>query len=159
MRFARSLRMNYQFIGDAESANKAMSVELKATEEHLHKSWSANSAYYRNKYKGWSRFKAFMQWTQFKFLDFIWGNGESPLKLLRAALIIFAFMALIDIYVFSNSQRIDSYIKSLFNAPQVFLGTLSPSNYPSLYLTVILVFRLIAFGFLMSILIKRLNRR
>lgn len=30
MRFARSLRMNYQSLGDAESANKAMRVELRA---------------------------------------------------------------------------------------------------------------------------------
>ncbi|MBD2214243.1 pentapeptide repeat-containing protein [Nostoc linckia FACHB-104] len=110
MRFARSLRMNYQSIGDAESANKAMSVELQATEEHLYKSWNANSAYYRNKYKGWNRFKAFMQWIQFKLLDFIWGNGESPWKLFRAALIIFVLMTLIDVLEFREPQGINSYI-------------------------------------------------
>src|SRR5664279_5375622 len=35
MRFARTLRMNYQQIGDAKSANKAISVELQETEVHL----------------------------------------------------------------------------------------------------------------------------
>ncbi len=62
MRFARSLRINYQSLGDAESANKAMRVELRATEEHLYKSWNSNSTYYRNKYKGWNRLNAFRQW-------------------------------------------------------------------------------------------------
>jgi hypothetical protein len=159
LRFARSLRMNYQSLGDAESANKAMSVELKATEEHLYKSWNANSTYYRNKYKGWDRVKAFMQWVQFKLLDIIWGNGESLWKLVRATLTIFALMALIDVLVFKDYQRIDSYIQSFVKAPQIFFGTLSPSNYPSTYLTVILFIRLVAFGFFMSILIKRFNRR
>lgn len=159
MRFARSLRMNYQSLGDAESANKAMRVELAATEEHLYKSWNANSAYYRNKYKGWNRVKAFIQWIQFKLLDFIWGHGESPWKLLRVVLIIFALMALIDVVAFSSSQSVNNYIQAFFNSPQIFLGTLTPSNYPSLYLTLILFIRLIAFGFFMSIIIKRLNRR
>ncbi|MBD2312971.1 pentapeptide repeat-containing protein [Desertifilum sp. FACHB-1129] len=159
LKFARSLRMNYQSLGDAESANKAMSVELKATEEHLYKSWHDNSTYYRNKYKGWERVKAFMQWVQFKLLDLIWGNGESLWKLVRAILIIFVLMTLSDVFVFKDYQRIDSYIQSVFKAPQIFFGTLSPSNYPSSYLTVILFIRLVAFGFFMSILIKRFNRR
>ena len=159
MRFARSLRMNYQSLGDAESANKAMRVELSATEEHLYKSWSSNSAYYRNKYKSWDRLKAFIEWIQFKLLDFIWGNGESPLKLIRIVLIILILMALVDVIAFSKSQNIIDSLHSFINAPQIFLGTLTPPNYPSLYLTLIVLIRLIAFGFFMSIIIKLLNRR
>ncbi|MBI4782428.1 MAG: pentapeptide repeat-containing protein [Oscillatoriophycideae cyanobacterium NC_groundwater_1537_Pr4_S-0.65um_50_18] len=159
MRFARSLRMNYQSLGDAESANKAMSVELKATEEHLYKSWNSNSSYYRNKYKGWNRVQEFSKWSRFKLLDFIWGNGESPWKLLRVVLILFAFMALIDVIAFSSSQSINSYVQSFLNSPQIFLGTFTPANYSSLYLTLIVLIRLIAFGFFMSIIIKQLNRR
>lgn len=159
MRFARSLRMNYQSLGDAESANKAMKVELRATEEHFYKSWSSNSAYYRNKYKGLDRFKIFMQWLQFELLDFIWGNGESPWKLLRAVLITFLIMAFVDVLLFSPSQNITGYFQSFLNSPQIFLGTLTPANYPSSYLTLIVLARLIAFGFFMSIIIKLLNRR
>lgn len=159
MRFARSLRMNYQSLGDAESANKAMKVELRATEEHLYKSWNDNTAYYRNKYNGWDRVKVFIQWIHFKILDFIWGNGESPWKLLRVVLIVFALMALIDITVVNKSQSFSGFMRALLNSPQIFLGTLTPSNYPSLYLTLIVLIRLIAFGFFMSIIIKRLNRR
>jgi len=159
MRFARSLRMNYQSLGDAESANKAMKVELRATEEHFYKSWSSNSAYYRNKYKGWERFKVFIQWLQFKLLDFIWGNGESPWKLLRAVLLTFVIMAFVDLIALSQSQNITGYLQSFLNSPQIFLGTLIPSNYPSSYLTLIVIIRLVAFGFFMSIIIKLLNRR
>jgi len=61
MRFARTLRMNYQQLGDAESANKAIRVELQATEIHLHKIWNSNESYYRNKYVGWKRIEGFIQ--------------------------------------------------------------------------------------------------
>jgi len=36
MQFARSLRMNYQQIGDAKAVNKAISVELEATSIYLY---------------------------------------------------------------------------------------------------------------------------
>jgi hypothetical protein len=159
MKFARSLRMNYQSLGDAQSVNKAMKVELKATEEHLYKAWSANSTYYRNKYKGWNRVKHFLQWTQFILLDFIWGNGESYWKLLRTVFIIFFLIASIDFFTLNNYQPTHNYIESFFNAPQIFLGTLAPSTYPSWYLTIVLFIRLIFFGFFMSIIIKQWNRR
>ena len=39
MHFSRSLRMNYQQLGDAKSVNKAISIELGATSAYLYKSW------------------------------------------------------------------------------------------------------------------------
>ena len=39
MRFARTLRMNFQQVGDAKAANRAIKVELQATMAHLHKAW------------------------------------------------------------------------------------------------------------------------
>jgi len=159
MRFSRTLRMNYQSLGDAESANKAIHIELQATESHLYKAWHSNESYYRKKYYGINHIKAFAEWFKFKMIDFIWGNGESPWKLVRAALIIFLLMTLIDVLVFKGHHNIDNYTQSFFNAPQIFLGTISPSNYPTPYVTAILFTRLVAFGFFMSIIIKRFNRR
>lgn len=159
MRFARTLRMNYQQLGDAKSANKAIGVELQASEVYLHKAWHSNESYYRKKHAGWKRAKAFFEWAEFKVLDLIWGNGESALKLLRAILLALFLMTLIDAIAFKDPQRLDSYAQSLLESPQVFLGTLSPKHYPNSYLTAILFVRLIAFGFFMSIIIKRFNRR
>ncbi len=77
MRFARSLRMNFQQLGDAEAVNKAMKVELAATEVHLKKAWHSNESYYRDHHPGFlSRSLAFIVWLKFKMLDFVWGNGE-----------------------------------------------------------------------------------
>lgn len=159
MKFARTLRVNYQQLGDAASANKAIQVELKATEIHLHKAWSSNESYYRKKYAKWKRATAFVEWVQFKTLDFIWGNGESTLKLIRSTAVILLIMTVIDVIAFGNAQLISSYANSLSESPQIFLGTLTPANYPKSYLTAILFVRLVTFGFFMSIIIKRFNRR
>ncbi|MBG1242213.1 pentapeptide repeat-containing protein [Nostoc sp. NZL] len=159
MKFARTLRMNYQQLGDAESVNKAIRIELQATEVHLHKAWSSKESYYRKKYTGLKRLETLLEWTNFKFFDLVWGNGESPWKLLRATIIILLLMSLIDVWEFKNTQSIYSYIQAFIEAPQIFLGTLSPSAYPSPYFTLILFIRLVEFGLFMSILIKRLNRR
>lgn len=159
VKFARTLRVNYQQLGDATSANKAIQVELKATEIHLHKAWSSNESYYRKKYAKWDRVRAFIEWAQFKTLDFIWGNGESTIKLVRSTLFILFAMALVDVAAFRNAQLINSYLNSLYESPQIFLGTVNPPNYPKYYLTTILFVRLVTFGFFMSIIIKRFNRR
>ncbi|GAA6617840.1 pentapeptide repeat-containing protein [Scytonema sp. NUACC26] len=134
MKFARTLRMNYQQLGDAESVNKAIRIELQVTEIHLHKAWGSNEAYYRKKYAGLKRLEKLLEWINFKFFDLVWGNGENPLKLLLVTIIILMLMSLIDVWKFKNTQIIDSYTQAFLGFPQIFLGTLSPSYYPSLYL-------------------------
>ncbi|MEL0580410.1 pentapeptide repeat-containing protein [Pectobacterium brasiliense] len=159
LKFSRSLRLNYQQIGDSKSANKAIAIELQATEAHLHKAWKSKESYYRKKYKGIDRVKIFGEWVEFKLLDLIWGNGESSYKLCRAVILILLIIAGIHVILFGDPMLVTSYSEALFLSPQIFLGVLTPSIYPTLYLTVIILVRLIMFGFFMSIIIKRFNRR
>lgn len=159
LKFARSLRMNYQQVGDAKSANKAISIELQATEDHLHKAWNSKESYYRKKYKGFDRLKVFGEWVEFKLLDLIWGNGESSWKLFRAVLVVLLVIAGIHVIGFGNPSLVGSYVNALLMSPQVFLGVVSPAAYPESYVTAIFLIRLIMFGFFMSIIIKRFNRR
>ena len=98
LRFARTLRMNYQTLGDSVSANKAIVLELEATEMHLWKAWKSNESYYRKKYKDWKRVSVFLEWIDFKILDFVWGNGESAVKLLRSFVVIVTLMTLYDVF-------------------------------------------------------------
>lgn len=157
--FARSLRTNYQQLGNAAAANKAIKVELQATEVHLHKAWNSNERYYRHKYQGLMRVKLFFEWLGFKILDFIWGNGESIARLFRFVLIIFFGMALYDVLNFGNPQRLGSYSNAVLTAPEIFIGILTPTRYPNWYLALITFIRLVAIGFFLSLLIKRFNRR
>lgn len=159
-RFARSLRTNFQQLGDADAANQAMRVELSATETHLYKEWRSNESYYRKKYRGLRRAKSFVNWVKFVSLDFVWGNGESTYRLVRFALIVLCLMAVYDVFLQArDSARISSYVRAFFEMPQIFLGVSSPASYPKWYLAITTLLRLILIGFFMAIVIKRFNRR
>lgn len=160
MRFARSLRTNYQQIGDAAAANHAIRVELDATEIHLRKAWQSNDRYYRKKYPGFiNRTKQFISWAKFRLLDYIWGNGESVTAFFRAVAVLIAFIAILDLSLNPSKFSLPDVSAALWRAPQIFLGIASPDYISPGWLTIITLVRLIAFGLFMSILIKRFNRR
>jgi hypothetical protein len=102
---------------------------------------------------------AFIEWLDFKILDWVWGNGESTAKLMRATIILWIVIAIVDVIFYRDSGALSSYKDAFFEAPQIFFGVISPQAYPKWYLTAIVVARLVAFGFFMSIIIKRFNRR
>ncbi|KAB2937051.1 MAG: pentapeptide repeat-containing protein [Hyphomicrobium sp.] len=160
MRFARSLRTNYQQIGDPAAANHAIRVELDATEVHLRKAWSSNDHYYRKKYPGLvSRTVQFLSWAKFKLLDYVWGNGESITSLLRAVVVLIAAIAAVDLITNPAPFTSAEAMGALWRAPQIFFGVTSPDYISPAWLTLVTILRLIAFGFFMAILIKRFNRR
>jgi len=158
LRFARTLRMNYQGLGDSAAANKAILVELEATGIHLSKAWRSNESYYRKKYKGIRRLSSFMEWAKFRTLDFAWGNGESPVKLTRTAVLLLFLLAAYDTLVYRNPILVSDWGQALHDAPQAFLVS-SPSSYPGLVVAVVALTRLVVLGLFLSILIRRLARR
>jgi len=159
LKFARSLRTNFQGLGDAESVNKAIKIELEARESHLKKSWKSNEAYYRKKYKDWNRVLACFKWFRFRAQAFVWGNGESTYKLLRSGLILWIIMTIYDVNIVGNLNELSSYLSSFVKMPQIFLSIEKPKEYSDVYLSVIYIIRIISFGLFMSILLKRYNKR
>lgn len=159
LKFARSLRTNYQQLGDAKAANKAISIELKATDDHLYKAWSSKEPYYRKKYKGILRATLFTEWLEFKLLDFIWGNGESAYKLFRAVFLVLLMITMYDVFNFGDPNLVSDYWASLVKSPQILFGVNGSAYYPGSFLAIVFATRLIMFGFFMSIIIKRFNRR
>jgi len=157
-RFARTLRTNYQQLGDSAGVNKAISIELRAMENHLHKAWHSNESYYRKKYAGVKRFEMWAKWVGFNFSDFVWGNGESPLKLVRTMLLVLVAMALVDAFVWPCAEYA-GFLQALISAPQILLGTKTPTAFPGWYLSFVVALRLVAFALFTSVLIKRFSRR
>jgi hypothetical protein len=156
MRFARTLRVNYQQIGDAASANKAVKTELEATGTHLYKAWNSKESYHRKKYAGIDRAAMFAKWTIFKILDMLWGNGESLWKLCRFVGVILLLIVVLD----ATTQPIaQSGWQNVPRTLQIFFGITAPKEIPEIWLTFIVFIRLVTFGLFMAILIKRLNRR
>jgi hypothetical protein len=158
LRLARTLRTNYQTLGDTDAANKAILVELHATRVHLSKAWRSREAYYRNKYSGAERAIAFLAWARFVVGDFIWGNGESASRLLRTFLLIIILIATFDTILSRNAGLIDDWVGAFVDATAVFLGT-KQSQYPALIEALIALSRYILLGLFVSILVRRFSRR
>lgn len=159
MRFARTLRMNFSQLGDAKAVNRAISLELEATELYLRKSWSPNrSSYYRKKYPGFKQASQFLRWAEFRVLDFVWGNGESILKLLRTIALTVLGIAIYDTAVSGSGFDLKAYWESVKHAPAVFLGV-QVKSYPPLVLTLIAASRYIGLALTTAILVKRFGRR
>ena len=158
LRFARTLRMNYQALGDSDGVNKAILVELNATRVHLSKAWRSNESYYRHKYVGPARFTAFLAWCRFVVSDVIWGNGESAFHLVRATLGLLALLAILDTLLTRNALLVADWVSAVADAPQVFLGTTQPA-YPGLIVASIALMRYVILGLFVSILVRRFARR
>lgn len=158
LRFARTLRVNFQALGDTASVNKAILVELDATSIHLYEAWHSNASYYRKKYAGVHRFNSFVDWLRFKTLDALWGNGERPAKLARSVAVFLVVIAIIDVGTHRDPALVASYWKALIDSPQIFLGT-GPSPFSGLAAAAIAFVRLVTFGLFVSILVRRFARR
>jgi hypothetical protein len=160
MHFARSLRMNYQQIGDAKSVNKAISIELGATSAYLYKSWISKETYYKQKYGGVLKSSIqLLRWIEFWLLHAIWGNGESILKLIRSLVFVVICITVYDTLKNGNPQDLVQYWNNLTRAPAIFLGVLSPTNFTTCALSVIAGTKLVSFALFTTLLVKRFSRR
>lgn len=157
-RFARTLRVNYQQLGEAESVNKAIRIELQATKTHLYEAWHSKKDYYRKKYLGFKRFSSFLKWFWFSALHLLWGNGESAIKLLCSVLALFSLMAIYDAIHVADPSQLRSYWHGICTAPEVFLGTRTFPQYAYWYVTTVAIARLLSFAAFTSILLKRCER-
>lgn len=159
LKFSRSLRVNYQGLGDAKAANKAINIELSATEEHLRKAWHSNETYYRRKYKKFDRLQKFLEWLSFKALDFLWGNGEKLSRLVRFALICVVSLASYSLWEAQAPLVWGQITDAFIEAWLIFISFAEPPHINKFWLSVIYSVRLIWFALLVSILVKRLGRR
>lgn len=159
MRFARSLRMNYQQIGDAKAVNKAILLELEATSKHLLESWRSDHEYHRKKYPGLRRVAQFYNWMVFWILHVFWGNGESICKLLRSIVIAAVVIAIYDARSLVDNATASDYWNSLQLAPGIFLGTVSRAHHSIAASSMIVATKLVALSLLTALLVKRFGRR
>lgn len=152
---ARSLRVNFSQIGNYEAVNKAASIEVSLTGQHLYNAAYSRQSYYRGKYKGWSRVSHAIGHTRWKALDLLWGNGESILRVAISGLvvIILATLALMR----EHTQFIFS--DALWSAFTGFWGVQSGVELPASFTVTLTIIRFILFGLFMAILVKRLSRR
>ena len=86
---AQTLRKNAESIGDREGALKCFQYEMKQTRRYLIEATGAEEEYYRKKYPGrLNRLRFRRKLLNHNLSRFIWGYGESPLSVVRFALLV-----------------------------------------------------------------------
>lgn len=157
-RFARTLRTNYQSLGDSDAVNRAILLELAATRVHLKKAWRSPDPYYRKKYAGVARVAAYFSWLRFLLGHYIWGNGESASRLVITSVALISLVAIFDTVSTRDTRLVENWVAAFVDAPQVFLGTTQPS-YPGPILALIALSRYVILGLFVSVLVRRYGRR
>lgn len=161
-RLLRTLRINYQQLGDSKSVNKMMILELNATYEYLKSASFSDDEYYVKKYGGFrKRSNAIFSLICFIFWDFIWGNGEKITNLIRSFLLVLTLIVMYDMINVGepNSDSIKHLINSIFRSVSIFFSIDTPKYFSNYFLTIVVFFRLFLFALFISIFVKRLNRR
>jgi hypothetical protein len=154
--FVRDLRVNFSQVGNYEAVNKAASIEVKLTGIHLYKAAYSREAYYRGKekYTGLGRAKAVFDHARWKFLDLLWGNGESLFKIFMSSLAVVILISFI-IFMSSHNSFSDSTISVFYN----FWGVEPELSIDKPYVVFLTVVRLLFFSLFISVLVKRLAKR
>lgn len=92
----RSLRVNAHGLGDSETVNHFILLEMNATLEHWKKAtfhWFQHGTYYK-KYGGSKWLGSLWKLVFYRFDRFAWGHGERPWRILRNIVLIILFSAL-----------------------------------------------------------------
>ena len=152
---ARSLRVNFSQVGNYEAVNKAASIEVSLTGQHLYNAAYSRQSYYRAKYKGWSRLVHAINHAHWKALDLLWGNGES---IVRVALSGVAVIVIAALFILRDHSQL-LFPTAFWVAFTSFWGIQSGVNLADTYMVALTVVRFILFGLFMAILVKRLSRR
>jgi len=154
--FVRALRVNFSQIGNYEAVNKAASIEVQLTGTHLYKAAYSREAYYRGKekYSGVGRLKAIFSHAKWKFLDLLWGNGESLWKIVISSLMFVIFMS----FIISLFNPV-GFRESIFPVFNQFWGITPNITVTTTYALILTIFRLLFFSLFISVLVKRLAKR
>jgi len=153
-KFAQRLKVNFQNLGEQKLALLATKAELSATERFLFKAWfdSKDGSYYRKKYPGRKRAFKFVEWSTFRILKFVWGNGQSFTYLARTTGVAIISVAVVSYFVRTDEST--GIIETALKSPALFFGSYK-ETVPEYFNATILVIRLILFSLFISMLVRK----
>lgn len=152
----RSLRVNFSQIGNYEAVNKAAAIEVQLTGQHLYNAAYSRQSYYRDKenYSGWARVVYGLRHAKWKFLDLLWGNGESFFRIISSGLFL---VFLISLIFFANADI--TFPQAFQSTLYQFWGLQNDPRLPDLYVLVLTIGRFLLIGLFMAIMVKKLSKR
>jgi hypothetical protein len=165
---ARSLRINAQSLGDFESVNYFINVEMDSTLEHWRRALLQRESYYQQKYSGIGRLKALWKFTYYWLDRVLWGHGERPGRIARNILVVLGILALYltcstltSVSASTFGQGLSTFVSSFRTSASLFLGVDpgAAQTVPWLVKMIAATCRYISVAVLLAVLTKRLSRR
>lgn len=123
---ARSLRKNYDALGDVDSAREAFFAEMEASCEHWRSAARGVTQYYIGHYQTMARLIAGLRYVSLTFSRWTWGYGESPLRLAISILVLNVLLALALVRDTGCSNL--PMLQALSLQLQTFLGAVDPAS-------------------------------
>ncbi|WP_456362395.1 pentapeptide repeat-containing protein [Xanthomonas arboricola] len=154
----RSLRKNAESLGDVDDVRMCLFAEMEASEEHWRNIKVRNQQYYSNKY---SRLQSVVE-SRYRLLGlwlgrYLWGYGESPLRLLIATIALIITNALArSLLIIDHPPISQSFIRTV----DILLGIngFSPA-FPLWWEALIVLSRYVTLGLFASVFMRRFSRR
>ncbi len=85
---ARNLRKNYETIGDKDSADIFLDIEIEAHEQELLGISRRKTEYYKSRYTGFDQASAVLKYSASKLSGLVWGYGHRVRRLVASYLIL-----------------------------------------------------------------------
>jgi hypothetical protein len=134
LRLARNLRKNFEALGDKESADIFLNLEIEAHEQELLGGFRRNTEYYRQHYTPVDQALAGLKYILSKLSGIIWGYGYRVRRLVISYIALTCVFALITYFCGLNfitdaqaSVRTLGFWESIY---QSFTATLGTSSAP-----------------------------
>lgn len=127
---ARNLRKNFEALGDKESSDVFLNIEIEAHEQELLGGFRRKTAYYQQHYTQVDQVIAGLKYITSKLSGIVWGYGHRLSRLLASYLVVSCFFAFIT-YFFDLSFIVDTeasprtlgFWESTYHVFSVTLGT------------------------------------
>ena len=154
-------KANANSLGDFNAVREYLLEEIEANKEHYRRARARKEHYYSEKYKSF-RSQVEIYWKSFCIYidDFLWGHGESPMKIIRNVIVIIIILTLIQ-FSFVDSvakNTIGQDWKTLWvtfkDSWKVFIG-FGNIKINGWCKAILIVFRYITFGFFVRILFNK----
>jgi Pentapeptide repeats (9 copies) len=164
---AADLAREAQTLGHPRDARHYRIVALRARESHLWRAFTGASSYYKEHFDPLQRVQAGAQWLGSQANRLVWGNGERGLTLLFNFLLLtlvafpLVFHAVGGVSVPDGSPAASDYVLLSVDVVTSYSGlshVMLTSNASRVVASAELVVGLIAFGFFVTILFRRVTR-
>ena len=133
---AQNLRKNFETLGDKDSADAFLDIEIRAHEEELLGAFRQRTEYYRSHYNSLDQAMAGLKYLGWKINGIVWGHGHRVARLIRSYVCLTLMFGLV-VYcgrlnynvVAESSIRALGFWESLY---QAFAATVRAAGIPFL---------------------------